>query len=524
LLLGKRHPEETVANETLEERVFDVPAEFQKTAWISSMEQYQEMYRRSLEDADAFWAEQAEKRLHWFKKWDTVQNHDFPKAKIRWFEGGKLNVAYNCLDRHLDGPNADKVAYYFEGDSPDVTRTITYRQLWEEVTRFANVLKKKGVKKGDRVVIYLPMIPELPVAMLACARIGAIHCVVFGGFSAGALRDRILNAGATLITADTGLPRRPAYPAEDGGRRRPGGVPQRQALASWSSIPAPRWVEGRDVWWQEELAAPDITTDCPCEVMDAEDPLFILYTSGSTGKPKGVVHTTAGYLLYVAMTHKLDLRLHDDDIYWCTADIGWVTGHTYIVYGPLCQRATSVMFEGVPTYPEPDRFWQSWRSTRSPSSTPPHGHPALIARGTTGPRSTTSPACACWARWASPSTPRPGSGTTIIGGAVAPSWTPGGRPRPAASSSPRCPGARVLKPGSASRPFFGVEPVVLRDDGTECAPNEGGKLCIKKPWPGMMRTVWGDHERFIDTYFTMYPGTSTSPATAAAWTRTATTG
>ena len=284
-----------MANESPDEKIFDVPAEFQKTAWISSMEQYQEMYRRSLDDADAFWAEEADKRLHWFKKWEYVQNHDFANAKIRWFEGGKLNVAYNCLDRHLDTPVADKVAYYFEGDSPDSTRTITYRQLWEEVTKFANVLKKKGVKRGDRVVIYLPMIPELPVAMLACARIGAIHCVVFGGFSADALRDRIVNAGASLmITADTGL---------RGGRPTPLKTSADAAMAESPSVTQcivvkhtgteVPWTEGRDTWYEEELAAPDITTDCPCEEMDAEDPLFILYTSGSTGKPKGVMHTRA---------------------------------------------------------------------------------------------------------------------------------------------------------------------------------------------------------------------------------------
>ena len=288
-----------MANESLDEKVFDVPAEFRKTAWISSMEQYEEMYRRSLDDADAFWGEEAEKRLHWFKKWDVVQNHDFSRARVRWFEGGKLNVAYNCLDRHVESGKGDNVAYYFEGDSPDSTRTITYKQLWEQVTKFANVLKKKGVKKGDRVVIYLPMIPELPVAMLACARIGAIHCIVFGGFSAEALRDRVLNAGATLmITADTGL---------RGGRPTPLKTAADAAMAecpdvstcivvkhTGQDIP---WTDGRDVWYEDEVAAGDITTDCPPEEMDAEDPLFILYTSGSTGKPKGVMHTTGGYLL-----------------------------------------------------------------------------------------------------------------------------------------------------------------------------------------------------------------------------------
>jgi acetyl-CoA synthetase len=348
-----------VANESLDEKIFDVPAEFRKTALISSMEQYEDMYRRSLDDADAFWGEEAEKRLHWFKKWDYVQNHDFSKAKIRWYEGGKLNVSYNCLDRHVLAGKGDKVAYYFEGDSPDSTRTITYKQLWEEVTKFANVLKKKGVKRGDRVVIYLPMIPSLPVAMLACSRIGAIHCVVFGGFSAEALRDRILNAGATLmITADTGL---------RGGRPTPLKTAADAAMAECpdvktcivvkhTGIEIP-WTEGRDTWFEDEMAAADITTDCPCEEMDAEDPLFILYTSGSTGKPKGVLHTTAGYLVYTSFTHEMIFDYHPEDVFWCTADIGWVTGHSYIVYGPLANGATSILYEGVPSYPTPDRFW-----------------------------------------------------------------------------------------------------------------------------------------------------------------------
>ncbi len=299
------------------------------------------------------------RRLHWFKKWDYVQNHDFGNAKVRWFEGGKLNVSYNCLDRHIEAGKGDKVAYYFEGDSPESTRTITYKQLWEEVTKFANVLKKKGVKKGDRVVIYLPMIPALPVAMLACARIGAIHCVVFGGFSADALRDRILNADATLmITADTGLRGGKPTPLKTAADAAMAECPDVKTCIvvkhTGTEIP---WTEGRDIWYDDEMAAPDITTDCPCEEMDAEDPLFILYTSGSTGKPKGVMHTTGGYLLYAAMTHELIFDYHPEQVYWCTADIGWVTGHTYIVYGPLANGATSILFEGVPSYPTPDRFW-----------------------------------------------------------------------------------------------------------------------------------------------------------------------
>jgi len=500
-----------VANESLEEKIFDVPAEFQKTAWISSMEQYQEMYRRSLEDADAFWAEEAEKRLHWFKKWDYVQNHDFAQAKVRWFEGGKLNVAYNCLDRHLDTPVADKVAYYFEGDSPDSTRTITYRQLWEEVTKFANVLKKKGVKKGDRVVIYLPMIPELPVAMLACARIGAVHCVVFGGFSAEALRDRVLNAEATvIITADTGL---------RGGRPTPLKTAADAAMAECPAVgtcivvkhtgaEGIPWVEGRDTWYHEELAAGDVTTDCPCEEMDAEDPLFILYTSGSTGKPKGVMHTTAGYLLFGSMTHELIFDYRPEHVYWCTADIGWVTGHTYIVYGPLCNGATSVLFEGIPSYPSPDRFWSVVEKYKvnifytAPTAlraiaregddwVKKHDLSSLRVLGTVG--EPINPEVWLWYH-------------DLIGGGRCPIVDTWWQTETGGILITPLPGAMKIKPGSATLPFFGVEPCIVDEDGNEISGPGVGNLCIKRPWPGMMRGVHGDPERFYETYFVQYPG------------------
>jgi len=499
-----------VANESLDEKIFDVPAEFRKTAWISSMEQYEEMYRRSLDDADAFWGEEAEKRLHWFKKWDYVQNHDFSKARIRWFEGGKLNVAYNCLDRHLGTAVAHKVAYYFEGDSPESTRTITYRQLWEQVTKFANVLKKKGVKKGDRVIIYLPMIPELPVAMLACARIGAVHCVVFGGFSAEALRDRLLNAGATvMITADTGL---------RGGRPTPLKTAGDVALAecpdvhtcivvkhTGAEIP---WIEGRDTWYHEELAAPDITTDCPCEEMDAEDPLFILYTSGSTGKPKGVMHTTGGYLLYAGMTHELIFDYHPEQLYWCTADIGWVTGHTYIVYGPLVNAATSVLFEGVPSYPTPDRFWAivekygvnifytaptALRSIAREGDdwVKKHDLSTLRVLGTVG--EPINPEVWLWYH-------------DLIGGGRCPIVDTWWQTETGGILITPLPGAMKIKPGSATLPFFGVEPGLVDEDGIEITGPGVGNLCIKRPWPGMMRGVYGEPERFYQTYFVQYPG------------------
>ena len=361
------------------------------------MEQYQEMYRRSIEDADAFWAEEAEKRLHWFKKWDKVQNHDFANAKIRWFEGGKLNVTYNCLDRHLD-TIGDKVAYYFEGDSPESTRTITYKELWEEVTKFANVLKKKGVKKGDRVIIYLPMIPELPVSMLACARIGAIHRVVFGGFSADALRDRAVNAEASImITADTGLRGGKVTPlktAADAAMAESPSVKECIVVKhTGTEIP---WVDGprqlvsrRTGGFGHHHRLPVRGDGCR---RSAVHPLHLWFH----GKPKGVMHTTGGYLLYGAMTHELIFDYHPEQVYWCTADIGWVTGHTYVVYAPLANGATSVLFEGVPSYRIPTASGLYARSTRSTSSTP---LPPLCvpspARVTTGSRSTTSPRCAC---------------------------------------------------------------------------------------------------------------------------------
>lgn len=492
------------------EKFYDVPPELQKTAWVNSFEQYQEMYRRSLEEPEAFWAEQAEKRLHWSKKWDVVQNVDFPNAKIRWFEGGKLNACYNCLDRHLDTPVADQVAYYFEGDSPDVSRVITYRQLWEEVTKFANVLRKKGVKRGDRVIIFLPMIPELPVAMLACARIGAIHCVVFGGFSADALRDRILDSQASLmITADQSL---------RGGRQVPLKVSADEAMAQAPSVKQCivvkhtggdiPWTEGRDSWYQEEMAAPDITTDCPCEEMDAEDPLFILYTSGSTGKPKGAMHTTGGYLLYGAMTFQLVFDYHPGQIYWCTADIGWVTGHTYIVYAPLCNGATSVLFEGIPSYPEPDRFWAVVEKYKvnvfytAPTAlraiaregddwVKKHDLSSLQILGTVG--EPINPEVWVWYH-------------DVIGGGRCPIVDTYWQTETGGFLITTLPGAMKTKPGSAGLPFFGVEPVLVDENGEEVVGTGVGNLCMRRAWPGIMRGVYGDPNRFYETYFVQYPG------------------
>ena len=499
-----------MANEvSLEGKVFDVVESFQKNAWISSMEQYHEMYKRSLEDSDGFWAETAE-RIHWFKKWDKVQDHDFANAKIGWFIGGKLNMSYNCLDRHMETETADKVAFYWEGDNPDVSRAITYRELWTDVTKFANVLRKKGVKKGDRVTIYLPMIPELPIAMLACARIGAIHSVVFGGFSADSLRDRILDCESNMmITADGGL---------RGSKSVPLKAAADEAMAACPSMTTcivvrhtglgVDWVDGRDTWYQDEMAADDITTDSPCEEMDAEDPLFILYTSGSTGKPKGVMHTTGGYSVYTSFTHQMVFDYHPEDIFWCTADIGWVTGHSYIVYGPLQNGATSVMFEGVPNYPAPDRFWQIVEKYKvnqfytAPTAlraiaregddwVKKHDLSSLRLLGTVG--EPINPEVWLWYHG-------------LVGGGRCPIVDTWWQTETGGILITPLPGAMKIKPGSATLPFFGVEPLLVDADGVEFDGPGAGNLCIKRPWPGMMRGVYGDPTRFFDTYFKQYPG------------------
>jgi len=493
----------------LEGKVFEVPENFRKDAHISSVEQYQEMYKRSLENPDEFWAEAAE-RLTWFKKWDQVQNHDFANAKIRWYEGGKLNAAYNCLDRHLDTDVADKVAFYWEGDDPNNSRTITYRDLWEEVTKFANVLKKRGVKKGDRVTVYLPMIPELPVTVLACARIGAIHSVVFGGFSADSLRDRIVDCDSDiLITANEGLRAGRTIPLKETSDEAMEGTGVDRCIVvrhtDKTDVP---WDDGRDYWYQEEMAAPDISTDCPAEEMDAEDPLFILYTSGSTGKPKGVMHTTGGYLTYVSHTHELIFDYHPDDVFWCTADIGWVTGHSYIVYGPLANGATSVMFEGVPNYPDPGRFWaicdkynvaQFYTAPTALRAIAKEGNEwvkkhdlsSLKLLGTVG--EPINPEVWLWYH-------------DVIGQGRCPIVDTWWQTETGGILITPLPGAFPIKPGSATLPYFGLEPEIRDADGNVVTGPGKGNLCMKRPWPGIMRGVYGDPDRFYDTYFKQYEG------------------
>ena len=491
-----------------ESNTFPAPAEFAAQANISA-EQYAEMYQQSIDDPEGFWSEQAEKYISWFKPWDSVCNWSFGEdVYIKWFEGAELNVSYNCLDRHLE-TRADQVAIIWEGDDPNEDRKITYAELHEEVCKFSNVLKGRGVKKGDCVSIYMPMVPEAAVAMLACTRIGAIHAVVFGGFSPDALRDRILDSDChTVITADQAIRGGNSIPLKANTDQAVSECPNVETVIVIKRGGDPvEWNEKRDVWYHQAMA--QASADCDPEIMDAEDPLFILYTSGSTGKPKGVLHTTAGYLLQAAMTHKLVFDYKDGDIYWCTADVGWVTGHTYIVYGPLANGATTLMFEGIPTYPDVSRFWKVCEKHNvSIFYTAPTAIRALMAAGDEPVKKTSRASLRLLGTVGEPINPEAWLWYhNVIGDGRCPIVDTWWQTETGAHMITPLPGATTAKPGSATFPFFGVQPVLLDDEGNELEGNPAsGNLAIKAPWPSMMRTLYGDHKRFYETYFAMFKG------------------
>jgi acetyl-CoA synthetase len=478
-----------------------------KSAWCDN-DTYLRMYEQSIKDPEGFWGEQG-KRIDWIKPYSKIKDSSFdpPDVHIRWYHDGTLNASVNCLDRHL-ATRGDQTALIFEGDDPSVSRHITYRELHEQVCKFANVLKAQGVKKGDRITIYLPMIPQLPVTMLACARVGAIHSIVFGGFSPDALANRIQDCDSTLvITADEGL---------RGGRKVPLKANVDQALKSCPTVKSCvvvkhtggdiQWSEGRDVWYEELMAK--ASADCPPEEMNAEDPLFILYTSGSTGKPKGVLHTTGGYLVYVAMTHQYVFDYHEGDIYWCTADIGWVTGHSYIVYGPLANGATSVMFEGVPNYPDASRFWEVVDKHQvNIFYTAPTAIRALMREGDAPVKKSSRKSLRILGTVGEPINPEAWNWYyRCVGDERCPIVDTWWQTETGGILITPLPGATPLKPGSATRPFFGVEPQIVDADGNVLDGAGSGNLCIVDSWPGMMRTVFRDHDRFIQTYFSTYAG------------------
>lgn len=499
--------ENTIESLLEEKRIFDPPFEFSKKAYIKSFEEYKQIYERSISDPESFWAQQAT-QLEWFKKWDKVHYWDAQKAICRWFEGGKLNASFNCLDRHL-AMRGDRIALKWEGDGGE-TQSFTYKQLHMDVCKFANVLKGKGVKKGDRVAIYLPMIPQLVVSMLSCARIGAIHNVVFGGFSADSLSDRINDSSCSfVITADAGIRGGKKVPLKENVDRALDRMDKKTVNTVIVFDRAGTGVNmkpGRDVWWHEEMKNADM--ECKPEVMDAEDALFILYTSGSTGKPKGVLHTTGGYLLYVMQTFKWIFDYRDEDLFWCTADIGWITGHSYIVYGPLASGATSLMFEGIPNYPRPDRFWELIEKYKiTIFYTAPTAIRALERSGNEWPNGRDLSSLRLLGTVGEPINPEAWMWYyNVIGNKRCPIVDTWWQTETGGILITPLPGATPLKPGSATLPFPGIVPMVVKADGTQANINEGGQLVIKKPWPGMMRTVYGSHERFIDKYFSQFPG------------------
>ena len=490
----------------MSERLYPVPAHIAADAHLDAAT-YRRMYRRSLEAPEEFWSEQAHAFLEWSRPWRTVLEWDYREGLIRWFDGAELNVCHNCLDRHL-ARHGERPAIIWEGDDPGESLTLSYRELHARVCRFANALKERGVRKGDRVCIYLPMIVEAAVAMLACARIGAIHSVVFGGFSSESLASRVLDADCSVVvTADEGVRGGKTVPlkrnVDEALRRCPGVHMVVVVRRSGGAVP---FDTVRDVWYHEicDAASPD----CPPEPMGAEDPLFILYTSGSTGKPKGVLHTQGGYLLYAAMTHKYSFDYRDGDVYWCTADVGWITGHSYIVYGPLANAATTLMFEGVPTYPDASRLWRIVDKHRvAVFYTAPTAIRALMRLGDEPVACTERASLRVLGTVGEPINPEAWQWYhDVVGGGRCPVVDTWWQTETGGHMITPLPGATALKPGSATLPFFGVRPAVVDDEGNELSGACSGNLVITHPWPGQMRSVYGDHKRFVETYFSAFPG------------------
>ena len=488
------------------EKIYNVPKDISEHSNVSESE-FQVLYKQSVENPDEFWSSQAESYLDWDKKWEEVKNTNIEKGEIAWFSGGKLNASVNCIDRHLP-KDKNKIAFIWEGDDPEESKNITYQDLHDEVCKFSNVLKARGVKKGDRVCIYMPMIPEATYAMLACARIGAIHSVVFGGFSPESLKDRILDSDCqTVITADEGL---------RGGKTIPLKRNVDEALEGCSNVHTVLvitrteaeipWNEDCDVRYEE--ISKNVSNECTPELMDAEDPLFILYTSGSTGKPKGVLHTTGGYLLQAAMSYKLVFDYKENEVYWCTADVGWVTGHSYIVYGPLANGATSVIFEGIPTHPSPSRFWEVIDKHKvNIFYTAPTALRALMAQGDDFVESSSRESLRILGTVGEPINPEAWEWYfKVVGNSSCPIVDTWWQTETGAMMITPVAGFTAMKPGSATKPFLGIEPALLDENGEEIVGEGTGNLVIKSSWPSQIRTVYGDHQRCVDTYYSMYPG------------------